>query len=128
MSVPIRITNQDTVATVVTDSQTAAAGAMSKTIPAGTAAVRSYLCSVVITGLGATSAAGIDATITGAGSGTITLKVPVPAGATVAMPSQSWYFDPPLPATSLAAAITVAVPSFGTGNTAAGLVIKGYQA
>ena len=86
MSVPIRITNQDTVATVVTDSQTAAAGAMSKTIPAGT------------------------------------------AGATVAMPSQAWYFDPPLPATALGAAITVAVPSFGSGNTAAGLVITGYQA
>lgn len=108
-----------------TDSK--AATAMSAAIAAATG-LYSYCTSISITGGGATGASVITATLTGPGGGPLNISVPVPAGATGGIQPIALFFDPPLQSTATNTAITLAVPSFGAGNTNATCIITGYQA
>lgn len=108
-----------------TDSK--AATAMSAAIPAA-AGLFSFCSSLSITGGGATGASIITATLTGVAGGPLNISVPVPAGATAGIVPITITFDPPLISTAVNTALTLAVPSFGAGNTNATCLITGYQA
>ena len=78
-----------------------------------------------ITGLGATGATVVVATLTGVLGGTQSYEITVPAGATTPITPVIVSFNPPLPATGTNVAIAISVPSFGTGNTNAEVNIQG---
>jgi hypothetical protein len=84
-----------------------------------------YLDGFDIDGLGATAGASVALTITGALGGTLTYNYGVPAGVTVPVRS-SYRFNPPLQALAVNTAITVAVASFGAGNTASSMNVYGH--
>ena len=117
--------NRDSMAVILTDAQTAAAGAMTGTLPASGAERRTYLAGFALTGTGATGASTIEVTTTGL-STNLKFKVVIPAGAGVEVSPRILNFNPPLPASADGTAITVAVPSFGAGNLAAALSTWGY--
>jgi hypothetical protein len=104
---------------------TDAAAALSAALPAVSAKVN-YLAGFSISGRGATAAIGVEATITGLAIGTMRVWVPVPAGATLAIAPIFVTFPNPIPASAANTAITLAVPSFGTGNTDAECAIWGF--
>jgi hypothetical protein len=81
----------------------------------------------IVTGLGATSAVVIAVTLDGLRN-TLTFYLAVPAGATGAITAPlSVQFASPVPAVGPNQAITLTVPSFGSGNTSASAAIWGYQ-
>jgi hypothetical protein len=89
---------------------------------------RNFLCSAWIDGLGATSGSVIQVTITGLVCGTITRQVTIPAGVTVALASPLIIsFDTPIAASGVNSAISLIVPSFGSGNTVALVGIHGFS-
>jgi hypothetical protein len=104
---------------------TGAASAISTTIPAVTGKY-SYLTGFSVTGLGATSATTISVTITGL-TNTLTFVIAIPAGATTAITPLLVFFNTPLQSSATGTAITVNVPSFGTGNTSAQVNAWGFQ-
>ena len=116
---------RDEFANVITDSQTAAAGAMTGTLAAQGATRRTFLSGFCLTGTGATGASTIEVTTTGLAVN-LKFKVVVPAGAGIEVSPRILTFSPPLPASADNTAITVAVPSFGAGNLAAALSTWGY--
>jgi hypothetical protein len=111
-------------ATQVSGANTGAASAITATLT-GAAGKFTHLTGYTISGLGATGASLITVTITGCAGGTQTTYYAVSAGATLA--------NPPLVVTGLNIVssavntnIVVNVPSFGAGNTAAGVNATGY--
>ena len=89
------------------------------TLPAA-ATKTTYITGFEITGMGATAAAGIVATLTGLlGGNALNYIVGVPAGAGVPINPLTVEFDPPLPASAVNTAIVLTVPTFGAGNVAA---------
>lgn len=95
-----------------------------------------YLEQVDVTGLGATGASVVYVTFTGlaSGSSTLTLGIPVPAGATGLINPNSmtggyrYTFPTPIPASGANVAIVASLPSLGAGNTDANLTISGFMA
>ena len=116
---------RDEFAQILTDAQTAAAGAMTGTLAAQGPVRRTFLSGFALTGTGATSASTIEVTTTGL-SVNLKFKVVIPAGAGVEVSPRILTFNPPLPASADNTAITVVVPSFGAGNLAAALSTWGY--
>lgn len=111
-----------------TDASQCATGAASALAPqiSGVAGKYSYVEGFLITGLGATSAASIDVTLTGLVGGTWTFSIAIPAGATVQTTPLQVNFPRPRRSTAVNTAIVLNVPSFGTGNTKAQATIFGY--
>lgn len=121
----IRILNRDNPVEILTAGATAAAAAQTATLGAATG-MRTYIDQIKVTGLGATAGVAVDMLITGLVGGTKTVQVGVPAGATVPV-NFELTFPFPVPASADATAITVELPSFGTGNTDAGLFVLGHR-
>lgn len=119
---PPRFLSRDEVGTILSDTQTAAAGSMTATLAAGVGQ-RCYLSGFTVTGLGATAASSIEVVAAG-----LKFRVPIVAGATTPIATFAQTFDPPIPATADNTAVTVAVPSFGSGNTSAAVSAWGYRA
>jgi hypothetical protein len=87
-----------------------------------------YLLGFDITGPGATAGSTIAITITGLNGGaTPTYYYAVPTGPTVAAPTLSIRFNAAISASGQNVAISVSAPSFGSGNTAASVVVYGYR-
>ena len=104
---------------------TAAAGVMTLTIPA-VAGYWGYVTGFTITGLGATAASGVTATLSGVGAVAFSFVVAVPAGATVGVTPLTVLFTDALQSTAPNTAIVLTVPSFGAGNTSAAATLTGY--
>lgn len=86
-----------------------------------------YLTGIIISGLGATGATGVIVVVDGILGGPISFTVPILAGATTAIIPFIWNPTVPLRSSDVNTAITVTVPSFGTGNTSARVVATGFQ-
>jgi hypothetical protein len=111
----------------VSGQQTGAAAALTATLAAA-AGKTTFIQGFTVTGLGATAGVVIPVTVTGLLGGTQTFYVAVPTGPTVAASSLVVTFPTPLAGSALNTAVVVNVPSFGLGNTAAGVNAWGYQA
>lgn len=123
-----RLVHRDSgVATILSAGATVAAAAQTATLAAAGAGTKNFLTDVVVTGLGATAGTAVDMLITGVEGGTKTVKVGVPAGATVPITPHVLKFDPAWPASADNTAITVELPSFGSGNTQASLLVRGFR-
>lgn len=85
-----------------------------------------YLSGLRITGGGATGASIITCTIVGLLGGTISIAVPIVAGATTGIAAIAQEFNPPIPSSAVNVDIVVSCPTFGVGNTAASIVAWGY--
>jgi hypothetical protein len=99
---------------------------------AATAGKTNYLEGFEITGSGATGASVIEASITGLEGGTIYFELPIVAGVNLAAfplmgPVYSVRFPQPIPASGVDVAITLNVPSFGSGNTNSSANLYGFQ-
>lgn len=105
---------------------TAAAGVCTATI-AAVAGRTNYLTGLQITGLGATAATKVIATVTGLVGGTKSFAIAVPAGVTTAVTPIIVAFPVPVPATGVNVAIVASVPSFGAGNTDVDVNLDGFQ-
>lgn len=120
----VRLANQ--VDDDVVAAATGSAGAIAPAIPAVAGKV-AYCTGFSVGGLGATAASVIEVTLTGIiGGVTMRWKYSVPAGATVISPHFTVDFDRPIPADRSNLAITLSVPSFGTGNTSSVAYIRGF--
>jgi len=113
-------------ASEVSNTASGAAQANNATL-AATAGKTNYVEGFILTGGGATGASIIDVTLTGLAGGTMTFHVPIPAGATTSITPLYVFFPRPRAATGINTAITLNVPSFGTGNTKAAAVLYGYR-
>jgi hypothetical protein len=91
-----------------------------------TANLMNYCTGFDIDGLGATAGSAIAVTLAGILGGTLTWEVGIPAGVTVPF-TYSRRFDPPLQASAIDTAITLTVPSFGSGNTQSNCNIYGFK-
>ena len=104
---------------------TGAAGVLTLTIPA-TAGSYCYCTGFAITGLGATAASGVTATLTGVSTTPLNYSIPVPAGVTAGITPLVVKFPLPLQSTAVNTAIVLSIPSFGAGNTLASASMTGY--
>jgi hypothetical protein len=94
---------------------------------AGTAGKTTYICSVTVSGLGATAATPVTVTVaTLAGGNTMSYSYVFPLGATVPSTPLAVNYNPCIPAGAAATAITVTVPG-AAGNTATQINATGYQ-
>ena len=94
---------------------------------AAVAGVFNFITSLRITGLGATGATEVTATLTGVQGGTINYPVSVPVGATVPItPVFDTFGTRGLQASAVNTAISLALPAFGAGNTLESASISGY--
>lgn len=110
----------------VVTTGSAAAASQTVTIPA-LAHQFSYCAGFQVDGLGATSGSTIQVTL-GDGTWTLTYELIIPTGATTSLANRlSEKFPHPLRSTSVNTAITLTVPSFGSGNTSAVCGIWGFQ-
>lgn len=105
-------------------SAVVAAAATTASIPA-VAGKTSYITGFEISGGGATAGSIIDVTVTGPTT-TLHYEVAVPAGVANQVSFQV-ELGRAIAASAVNTAITVNVPSFGAGNTAAAVVAHGYQ-
>lgn len=112
-------------APVDSDSGVVGAAAATATLP-GAAGKTTWITGFEVTGAGATAASVITVTLT-AGTTVKHYLIAVPAGATTSITPLIVEFTKPVPATAQNTAITVAVPSFGAGNTSACVTAHGYQ-
>jgi len=113
-------------ATMVTGtSGNVAAASAAASLPA-VAGKTNYLTGFDITSSGSTGAAVVLAALTGLLGGTISYVYTTVAGATLANPQLSVRFQTPLPASAVNTAITLTLPSLGTGNTNAITTVYGY--
>ena len=110
-------------AAVVAVDQDAAAETVAA-LPA-VASKTNYLTGFAISGGGATSASVVRATITGIGV-TWGVDIAVPAGADLGIVPIIVTLPAPIPASAVNTAITLTVPSFGSGNTDVSIAIFGY--
>ena len=91
------------------------------------AGVTAFITSLRITGLGATAAAQVTATLAGVLGGTINYPVSVPAGVTVPItPVFDGFGTRGLRNSAGGVAITATLPAFGAGNTLEQIEINGY--
>ena len=121
-------TAQQTI-TYIDGSASGAAQANNASLAAGAAGTLNWVTGFEINGGGATAGAAISATLTGIAGGTLTYMFEVPTGVGVQLsPIVVNFGFPGHPAAALASAITINVPSFGAGNTAASATIHGYTA
>jgi hypothetical protein len=119
------VQNPPLVATPVgADSGNVAAAIATGTL-SGDGAKTVYLTKFVISGLGATAGVNVAAALAGVACGAQNFNVGVPAGATVPM-NFTQDFNPPLPGSGTGA-ITLTVPSFGSGNTNARVTMFGFR-
>lgn len=88
-----------------------------------------YVTGFEITGLGATAAAQVTATL-GAllGNVTFSYEIVVPAGVTTALPSLIVQFTKPVCGSAKGQAVTLSVPGFGAGNTNLNINLHGFAA
>jgi hypothetical protein len=109
------------------DAQASGANAALAPTIGGVAGVTEFLSSIEITGLGATAAGEVTATLTGGLGGPINYPIAVPAG--VATPIVN-IFDNfggrGLQAAAAGTAFVLNVPAFGAGNTLAEAALQGY--
>jgi hypothetical protein len=103
-----------------------AAATATATLP-GVAGQTTFITGFEITGLGATGALVVQATVTGVDATLPTYDITVPAGVGVAITPLIVQFARPIPATALNTAIAVSMPTFGAGNTAARIHAHGFQ-
>lgn len=111
--------------TAVDASSANAAAANNVSLPA-VANQTNFVTGFEVTGAGATAASVIAVTLSGVVGGPLTYELAIPAGATVGVNPLIVEFPVPLPATGPNVAISLAVPSFGAGNTNAAAAIHGY--
>jgi len=112
--------------TQVTGSQNGGNQANTATLAAAvgkTTFIAGFLCVVG----GATAGASGTITIGGLLGGNITIAVETPVGATSPSVQYGMEFNPPLAATGVNTAITVALSALGAGNTTASAAAWGYQ-
>lgn len=103
--------------TPVSSTQSGANAQQVATMPA-VAGQFNTIQSLRITGLGATSATVVTATLAGVQGGAITYPVTVPTGATVAItPVTDSFGGIGLQSSAVNTAITLTLPAFGAGNT-----------
>lgn len=108
------------------NASTVAAAANNQTLT-GAAGLRTYITDFYVDGLGATAASIIAVTITGLLGGTRTYRVSIPAGVGVPITRLQVNFTFPIPASADGTSITVNVPSYGAGNTAADAGVSGFR-
>ena len=101
-----------------------AAGANNLSI-AAVAGKTAHVSGFTITGAGATSATIIAVSLSD-GTWTLNYDLAVPAGATTAITPLQEVFTDALPASAANTAITLTVPSFGTGNAKAAATLVGF--
>lgn len=91
------------------------------------AGVFAFVTSLRITGLGATGATVVTATLAGVQGSTISYPVTVPAGATTAItPVTDAFGTRGLQGSAAGGAITLTLPAFGAGNTLELAELTGY--
>ena len=83
------------------------------------------LAGFIITGIGATAAGVVLASISGLVGGTLEIPVAVPAGVNLGITPIVVNFTQPLPASAADIAITITLPALGAGNTNAAVGIWG---
>lgn len=119
-------------ATYLSSAATAAAGAATATL-SGAAGLQTFITGFTVTGTGATTQAAIAIQVLGiAGtapghSGTAEYRFQVATGGTAACTPLQITFNPPHPAAAQGSAITVVVPSFGSGNLQAAVTAFGFR-
>lgn len=112
--------------TPVSSTNTQAGAVATATMPA-VAGQFNIIQSLRITGLGATAATVVTATLAGVQGGSITYPVTVPAGVTVAItPVTDQFGGVGLQGSAVNTAITLTLPSFGAGNTNEVASIAGF--
>lgn len=111
---------------VIGTSGNVAASAAVASLPA-VAGKTNYLQGFDITSSGSTGAAVVLAALAGLKGGTVSYVYNTVAGATLANPLLSVRFNPPLPASAANTAITLTLPSLGTGNTNAITTVYGFN-
>lgn len=114
-------------ATILSSSSGNVANATATATLAAAASQTTYISGLMISGAGATAAAVVTATVTGLVGGTMSITIPVPAGATVGIAPIYLDFNPPLPASAANTAIVLSLPAFGAGNTNASVSAWGYR-
>lgn len=112
--------------------------ASSGTVAANTAAAtlsnsgktgqRLYCTGFIVTGTGATSGLAIAVTVTGLTGGTQTYAFAAPAGVLVMAAPLVVQFADPIPALTETTDVVISMPTFGSGNTNACVVITGFYA
>lgn len=87
-----------------------------------------YLTGFEITGLGATAVGSIQVTLSGSNmANTPTWTVPIPAGVTVGVTPLVVSIPNGISGSKPGQALTLNVPSFGSGNTVASACAHGFQ-
>ena len=126
---PATIGMPPTAVAVSATSGVVAAAAATAAMPA-VAGKTNYLMGFEFSGLGATGASVVTATLTGLLGGTRSYTISVPAGATLQTTPATIFikFAIAVPASAPNTAITWSVPSLGTGNTFSIASIEGYLA
>lgn len=109
----------------VAASSANAAASNDVTLPA-VAAKRNWITGFTVSGAGATAASVITVQLTGVVGGPLSYKVAIPVGANVGIQPLRVEFDEPFPSADVNTAVSLTVPSFGAGNTAAAAEIRGF--
>jgi len=118
----------DPARTYVTAASGNVAAASAVATMAAVAAKTNYATGFQITAAGATTALPVLATITGLITGTLTYVFVAPAGVLVAATPLIVAFPTPIPASAVNVAIVLTLPSLGSGNTHAAVVLHGFNA
>ncbi len=121
----VAIANIPTITPFSTNSVTTSAAAIAAHISA-TAGQYGYLSGVTISGLGATATSAINCNIQGLIGGTRQFWIQIPAGVAVALNPIQLSWNPPVQSSAVNTLIQCNVPSFGTGNVEASVVMDGY--
>ena len=86
-----------------------------------------YLSGLQITGTGATAGGPIGIDVAGVVGAPMAFTLAVATGAGVANTPLIIQFNPPIPASALNTAISVAVPALGAGNASSSVALQGFQ-
>lgn len=87
-----------------------------------------YMTTLIISGFGATPAVNVTATVNNIYQfGNLSIAVAIPAGTTNAMTPIVMTFPWPIPANTVNESISLSVPAFGSGNTAAYAALFGFE-
>lgn len=111
--------------TTLVDSTNGAAATIVATL-ATAATEQAYLQKVIVSGLGATAAGNAILTIAGTEGEDIVVRIPVPAGAALAITPVQIDFPTPLRAAT-GDDITATVTTFGSGNLQADVTAIGFK-
>jgi len=126
---PIQITPPGATGLTVTNTgATSTGGAQANNVNlAAVGGVTNYCTGFEVTGGGATAGSEITVTLSGVTGGPWNYTLSVATGATALTQPLIVEFTTPVSATTTNTAITLAVPSFGVGNTNASAVIHGFR-